>query len=498
MPPSSHSNAERQRRGTTKSPACRLSALTLFATLTLTSAVPNAVAAGLDAREWATAPYRVRAMLAVDDGRRPQPGLESAVARHIAQRVDATLTPLWSFELAPAADPATRSFCLDPTAAPSFWDKDQPPDELDPYDKLLWLGVEVTPIGYELRCREFDALTRRWGPPHERAVQQAAFVAEACYQLLKDSFSALALIEPVEGDDKQVRLAFKGWALPQRGDGDLFVSPGAALQPLIRRTDRSGRLVENGVQPVPWTLLSAAEPKDGAWMAVVHSGMRRPFGARRGALMQQLAIALNYAPGPTRVRFHGRTDVAEGLAGYEVFRAQDDGASELIGVTDRDGAITIPPGDGNITTVLLRSDGQMLAKLPVATGAAETLEAPIADNASRLRAQAEARVVREELIDVVARRAILMARVRAMLKEGGRQADAVKIMAELDALPTNSAFGRTIDNASRRIPDSGDARVQQVIDNLFSTTREMLAKFLNPRAISELQSEVNAASASGS
>ena len=60
-------------------------------------------------------------------------------------------------------------------------------------------------------------------------------------------------------------------------------------------------------------------------------------------------------------------------------------------------------------------------------------------------------------------------------------------------MPSPSVFGRTIENAARRIPKSDDASVQKRIDSLFSSTRDMLTKFLNTRPVTELQDQVNEA-----
>jgi hypothetical protein len=125
------------------------------------------------------------------------------------------------------------------------------------------------------------------------------------------------------------------------------------------------------------------------------------------------------------------------------------------------------------------------------------LEIPVADSISRLRAHAEAQVVREQLVDVVARRTIIMARIRALLKKN-KIKEAESLMDELDSLPSSSVFGRNIDAAARKIPASNDPAVQRSIDKLFSTTRELLGKFLSNRAIIDLQAEVNAAVRGGS
>ena len=440
-------------------------------------------------KKWTLAPYRVHVTIAVDAAGRPQPNLSQDLQKSIIERIAAHIGPLWTADVKIAADAASRRQCFEAGEVP--WD--ELPTELKEFDKLLWLGVRAAPQGYELTAREFDAYTRRWAPAHRRTVSQRSYLAEACFDLLTGAFTPLAVIEPIADDDAHVQLVFKGSELPQRSDVDLFTKPGDLFQPLLRRSDRAGKVLESGVTPVPWTYLIAADSDDGRWLADVHTGTRRPFGMQRRGRVEQIALALRNPPGPAKVRFHARSDRDQGLAGYEVFRMAADGSSQRLGVTDRHGVISVPPADsGAISMILLRSDGLLLAKLPVPSSSGPLLEIPVADSVARLRAQSEAQVVREQLVDVVARRSIMMARIKALL-EKGRLDDAKKLMFELDSLPTSSVFGRTIELAAKKIPPSKDPTVQRSVDKMFSTTRELLGKFLDRRQIIDLQSQVNAA-----
>lgn len=473
--PSAGANAPRQRQF-----ALALAAVFIIAT--------QATAADKD---WDQSPYQVHITIAADTAVRPQPALGESLSKALSERIASAISPLWITTIQVAADAKTRRECLHLRALP--WEELPPP--LKEFDKLIWLAIRATAQGYDLSAREFDVYTRQWGAIHRRTVPQTAYLPEACFDLLTSVFTPLALIEPITDNDAQVLLHFKGDGLPRRSDGDLFTKPGDVFQPVLRRSDRSGKLAEGGVTPVPWTYLTTAPSSDGRRLADVHTGTRRPFAMQRRGRVEQLAVALKNPPGPAKVRFHARTDPKQGLAGYEVFRNAVEGSPELIGVTDRTGVVAIPPGDqGGVTMILLRSDGQLLAKLPVPAGSGAMLEIPVADNVSRLRAQSESQVVREQLVDVVARRAILISRIRAMLAKN-RVEDARKVMVELDSLPTASVFGRTIDVAARKIPASKDATVQRTIDKMFSSTRELLGKFLDRRAIIDLQSQVNAAPA---
>src|SRR5690606_18847947 len=145
------------------------------------------------------------------------------------------------------------------------------------------------------------------------------------------AFAPLAIIETLADDKEHVQLNFKDKGLPRRSDANLYIGAGDAFQPVLRRTDRTGELVNNGITPVQWTYLTAEEPISGEespsksaaasiWQAQVHSGMRRPFGVQRRGLVQQVALALRNPPGPSVVRFHARSDENQPLVGYEVFR----------------------------------------------------------------------------------------------------------------------------------------------------------------------------------
>jgi hypothetical protein len=451
-------------------------------------------AGAVDEAPWEISPYRVRVTLAVETNRRPQAELQETIGRTIAQRMAATLRPRWRLELNMAADAAMRRYCRDPRE--TAWE--DLPRELRAFDKLVWLGVEAVPTGYRLTCREFDAYTRRWGPVLRRDVSQAAYLAEAAFRLMTDAFTPLARVEPLDHEGRRAMLTLKGGALPRPPGADLLMGAGDVFLPLWRRTDRNGELVAGGLTNVPWTYLIAAKEDQAGWLAEINSALRRPLSVRRRGMIQQIAVGLRHPPDAVRVRFFARSDRGQGLRGYEVFReAGGESPPELLGVTDRDGFFVLPARYRGVTTLLLRSDGQVLARLLVAPGAAETIDAPIADDPVRLAAQAEVEVVREELIDVVARRAIMTVRVKSLLKQG-RLEDARELMAELSQLPGRSAFASKIDAVLGRLPESEDARVRQTVHALFDATRELLTRFLDSRTITNLQAEVNEAARGGS
>jgi len=475
--------------------ASRARVICLFSMALLLIGLFSSTCPATEKKYWELSPYRIQVSLLTDTSVRPEPELAQRLAVALQERIDATLNPFWSteFEL-PKGLRRVRLFgCM--TENDTEIDAELTEGPADRYDKRMLLTITARPDGYALGCREYDKTTRRWGPVLQRRVRQSLMLPEASFALLCDVFAPLAQVRTDLEQSDHVRLRFKGSELPRRTDEVLFNRPGEVYQPLLLRTNRSGEVLPEGVRDVPWTYLTLTEPlPDGSWKSAVHSGTRRPFSTRRRGRVQQLALAVRTPPAESEVRFYAKHDASQGLAGYEVFRREAaDQSSALLGLTNSSGIVVVPPGPQRVTTLLLRSDGQLLAKLPVVPGAAKIVEIPIADDTARLRAQAELTALREQLIDVVARRNILMARIRDRLTD--EQYDAAQqLLKELDALPGPTRFHRLIASAEQNHSNrSADAQVQARIEKLFGSTRQLLGRFLNARDASQLQADLNAA-----
>jgi small-conductance mechanosensitive channel len=98
---------------------------------------------------------------------------------------------------------------------------------------------------------------------------------------------------------------------------------------------------------------------------------------------------------------------------------------------------------------------------------------------------------KEQLIDVVARRNILIARTRDQLKKGKKQ-EARKLLDQLDELPNRSALSRQLDGVENNSENrSENPRVQAKIERMLADSRKLLGSFLSTREIIELEVEVN-------
>ncbi len=448
---------------------------------------------GIEKKFWELSPYTIRIQLAIDDSARPRFALDEKLAEFLRERILATLHPLWTAEIHITQGSEKRNLFL------LMNDPVQPaPPETKRFDKQLMLAMVAQPRGTALVCREWDRHCRRWGPAMREQVRQETMLPERCFSLLTKTFSPLAKVRIDRENNNRATLVFKGSSLPLRTDEAVFGQAGDIYQPVVLRSDHAGKTLPDGVSEVPWTYITLKEPENGRWTCDVTSGLRRPFGIRRRGRTEHVAIAMQSFPRTTSVRFHARHDRKKALTGYEVYRRRPGSReSEPLGLTNSLGMIDIVATGESIVTLLLRSEGQLLAKVPIVLGSQGPIEIPIADDPARLRAQAELTALREQLIDLVARRNILIKRIRNHLDKGQLQ-EARVLLADLDDYPSRAQFNQKL-SAAERDPrnHSENTHVQKRIEKLFSETRKLLGRFLDARQVSDLRNEILTATRNG-
>ncbi len=434
---------------------------------------------------WEGTPYRVGVSLSID-----APG---GLAEHFAaelpgfllDRVNTSIGISWRLKTELASGPLKHQVLSDIDGLTADDVADAPEDE----DKRLLLSVRATPWGYELAAREYDRYVERWGPTIRRSTRQRDAVAESLFELVVQAVAPLAHLRSDAKDPRQVTLEMRGAELPISGPDFAWLRPGDVFQPLLRKTTRDGALLAGGIVTVPGTYVEAVAPTEGTTQPIgrVRSVLVRPLNAR-GSRIEQVAIGLRNDPGDSILELRSRMDKEKPLIGYEVF-AQDMDEKPLrsLGATDDAGAVTISPGKSAVQMIYVKNDGLTLTAVPIVPGAVESTEVWLVDDDVRLRAAARLSSLREDIVDLVARRTIFTARIRQQIEEQNLDA-ARELLGSLDELPGQTQYNRTLDREAQQLR-SADAQVQRRIDRLFAETRTALGKYLDPRPIAALHEE---------
>lgn len=443
---------------------------------------------------WDYQPYRIRAIVALDVPGGIAEQLTAEIPTYLERRVVAAIGPIWSFDIELATGALRRHVLSDVAAR-----LDKPPADIPwaDVDKLVLISLRWSPNGYSLAAREFDTIVQRWSTPIRRVARQPDALPEAVFAIICQTIAPIAQFEVAADDEKHAILTPRGASLMRPGTAEPWTKPGDVYLPILRRTSRGGELVENGIQIVPWTFLEVVEngnTESPRIAAQIHSGTRRPLAARRQGRVEQVAIALRSDPAPTVLRIHSRVADDKPLVGYEVFAQTDPNRPDALarlGATGRDGTLEVPPAARRVRLLIVKNGGHLLARLPIVPGAQAQVDVPLPDDDARLAAETHLASVREDLIDVVARRNILMARARQKIKDKDFDA-AEKLVLEINQLPGRAQFNMELTNARRRMR-SPDPRIQRRIDQLFDGTQSALTQYLDTRPVNDLTNELRAA-----
>ncbi len=436
---------------------------------------------------WEYSPYSVKVWLALDRSAELSAGLAERIQRVVAERAWVVAGATWQVEVLPC--PAALAFdaARHPERVTTEAVQALAADVLKQDDKLMLLGMRDELTGLAIVVRELDCRTRMWQPVLTRHVTQPNRVADESFAALRDAFVPFGRIESSKGKEAFVRVRAGGLITGERSPAAL--PDGAVLVPIIRRNDRLGEPLANGIQPARWTFLTVTGRKGNQLQCQVASGMRSPLGGRSSARTLRLALLAKPRLEATDLAVVTEGDKPLPLGGYEVYsKPPDSEDAELLGVTDWRGRIRIGMKPNPLQLLYVRNGGRLLARLPVVAGLEPLLTAAVTDDDPRLLAEGHVKGLQNRVMDLVARRELYTARFRRHLQK--KEFDQARaLLEEFRGLENRSDLTRQLDQTAQRIK-SPDRRVQAKIDQLFSDTRQLLLKFLDPRTSNVLADEL--------
>jgi hypothetical protein len=365
-------------------------------------------------------------------------------------------------------------------------------------DKIYVTAIRALAGGFVVRVRELDCHSRQVGPVVERLASTSSQLVTNLSDAIKESFAPLARIEVVE--ERKISARLRAGGLIVDGNTRATVEPGMVLRPIIRRNDRSGQPAKGGIQAIPWSFLTVEETHDSVLECTLKSGYRSAIPARGGVRIERLALAVRPRLEATWLVLRSRNEKLKPLAGYEVYRrvGDDNQKMELLGQTDADGAVRVSRVDqmGGLETLVVKNGRQLLARLPIVPGYEESLTAYLIDDDGRLAAEGFVAALSSRVIDLVARREILAAQIRARIKNG-KLDDAQKMLDEFRRLNTRGDLTRDLDQFRQQVA-TGDKTTQERIDRVFADAQKLLLlKPLSDELLAQLTREVSAARPGG-
>ena len=355
-------------------------------------------------------------------------------------------------------------------------------------DKLFLIGVRETVAAWNVSVRELDVRTRQWGPVFERVVPRDFQGVTQIVDLILTAFSPVGRVQHIDETGLNVRLRMRGGLLMDTNDALGAGKIGSLYRPLIRKNDRRGEPQPNGIAAIPWTVLEATAVKQGNVECRLHSGHARPLRAPRSRRLEQLAVLMHPASVVGELQLVTHQDPHRPLAGYRVYAKRDADASRPIGVTDDRGVIAIPPTESPLQILYVRSGSAVLARLPFVSGDTRRTVAPIFDNRTLLDAEGFLLGFQQRLVDLMARRTILAARIRQLIKDQ-KGAEARRLWDELRELPTADQLLRELDERSKQW-STDHKPMQQRLSKMFRSARQQVSEILGAELVDQLRRDL--------
>ena len=361
--------------------------------------------------------------------------------------------------------------------------------------KRIEISVERRGSEYVFTSREWDATTATSGPTQTLSFSRREEFDERITAAALRAFRPLAQVDPEEADTAVIRL--QGSKIPTPDPDANPIHKGALFVPFLRKFDRDGQLLET--RQIPYTLLRVGEIGEVGVRVEVLSALRSPLGGRRGTV-EGWAIATFPSHPATQLTIVRREDEVP-LAGRTVeirnepFQpGQEEPAPVALLLTDRSGSVTLPiRNEAALDWLTIKSGDATLMRLPIAPGIEERVILPLGDDQRRLDAEGRLAILTGELIELVAKRATLIATARNSARAGEYdKADAA--IAAAEKLPDAATFRRRLaaieTPAAKAAEDEGDRLSAARIRALGRKAISLVDRYLNADALRATREEV--------
>jgi hypothetical protein len=201
------------------------------------------------------------------------------------------------------------------------------------------------------------------------------------------------------------------------------------------------------------------------------SSLRDPLSRRVVGRNKLIALGVKPSAEPTRFRFITNERLPKPIAGYTLtVRDVPDGPPREVGTTDREGRIVVPPGmaEGLVVFRLLAGNIEPLVEFPGMPGETAVERVLKVDpKAATVALETKLNALKDQVIDLVAIRARLEARMKARAE--GEAWDEVKsLLDEYKKLPPKSGFVEQV----KKLRDDATAQQQATKKAILTKTAQ--------------------------
>lgn len=408
----------------------------------------------------------------------PGIGIGDHEARRIegqfASVIESRIGKWWQAEirLAPAGEP--RNLAMLSAITPSQWNGRLATSAAD---KRFALVVDRDGTAFRISGLEWDRSSQSTTQIQTRSTYDHRLLSNLAADLTFSLFRPLISVEKAE--DKTVEMRIRGGEyLPPDVSLQPFVI-GEYITPFFRHLGKNRELVR--VQQIPWTAVHVDVVERGYLKGTVISAFGAPLAGKRRRV-EMLGMKIKPEWPNTRLKVIPRGKPQAPMAGYRVevlnrVETKEDPVADRLKLrTDRNGEVVVPNDPAHpLQYLVVYSGNSPLAKAPLVPGHEPQAVLSAPDDAPRMNVEAETELLQSELVDIVAKREVLMARARGAAKKANWE-QVTELTKEVNGLPSLEQFLARVEalklpaiQAARRSKDKGqEARINQMCKQIAS------------------------------
>lgn len=366
---------------------------------------------------------------------------------------------------------------------------------VEEYDKIFVVRISNDASGKRVEAAEMETLMRSFGESKSAPFYSGSDLPNVVGFCVTQAFSPMLRIDDAGMKNAVGMLRAGNLIMDEESPANIPV--GAALQPMVRKNDRNGRPILIGA--LDWAHLIATERKGANVSMDLYAGMAGGLQGRKNKRTFKMARMQRPKYESTLLRLHAKGREDRPLIGYELYERELKSKSmTFVGRTDWNGRLEIEKSDQPMRLLYVKNGGAVLARLPIVPGLTTMEVADLSGDDMRLQAEAYVRGVQNAIIDLVAIRKLLAARIRLRLKKGQME-QAEELLNALQKQPTNEELADDMGKKQGMfLKEIGrNANQRRKVDLMFKETREMLGKQINPTVIRELEADLRRARENG-
>ena len=334
--------------------------------------------------------------------------------------------------------------------------------------------------------REYDTATRRLGPLQRRHGRGPRRRPAPCCEFTLDLFSPTALISGEEGG--QALLTVRG-SRHRAGQPDRQASSRAGHGVPALAADLGARTARSSCGSSRGPISGSSRWTGPVARCAIISGLNDPLSKRFIQPNTLAAVGIKPGNSPLRLRFVTFKDKTPG-AGYTLTaRPVPNGTTRELGMTDRGGRIVLKPGfaDGLVILRLLAGNVEPVREFPIMPGeSSEERTIPFDPKYQCVALEAEVDSLRDEVVDLIALRARLEARMKARL-EGEDWEGLEEAVKEFDRLTPRDEYAKQLaelkERAAQQQAETKVAILTKTAQAQINDLQAMIDRYLDDEAI---------------